>query len=77
MYKLALAATVFVDGDFESAGRADVANEFVMELAGCNFFDLLDRRDSVLARYINSNSSYKNTSISYGMYSSRESNSLI
>ena len=49
MYKLALAATIFVDGDFESAGTLGVGDDFVMELAGCNFFDLLDRADGVLA----------------------------
>ncbi len=49
VHKFTLAAAISVDGDFESAGPRGVSDDFVPELSGHDFFDLLDRANGVSA----------------------------
>ena len=48
MDQFALAASIWENGHFKAAASLGVSDEFVTELAGNNFFDLLDRANGVL-----------------------------
>ena len=47
--KLALAGSISEHGHFKAAACLGVSDEFVTEFTGCNFLDLLDRANGVLA----------------------------